>query len=205
MTRYLKIPLTAAATALALTATSVMAQSYPSDFAGLDADKNGQVTFAEYSAALKTSGMSRTAAAQQFTKISAGDAIITEEELSLALAFQDQPYALQNINGGANISYAATAPEIEPPVTEVQETPILESEPIIAKDAPADIMTETPTPEVDIIREAIPEMTEPITAATEPEIIMEEVASEIPEADIVEPEEIGDVLLEEDLEPQPEG
>jgi len=206
MTRYFKTTLTAAAALLAVTATSAIAQSYPSDFAALDTDKDGQVSFAEYSAIVKTSGVTTTAAAQQFTQISAGDAVITEEELSLALAFQDQPYALQNINNGADISYTSSAPAFEPPMSEVQDSPVTESAPVITEDAPAEIMIETPAPEVEIIREAIPETVEPTTTMTEPEIVQDAIEPEIPETEATdEPEGPGDVLLEEELEPQPEG
>jgi len=210
MTRYIKTTLTAAATIVALTATSAIAQTYPSDFAGLDADKNGQVTFAEYSKVVKTSGMTTTAAAQQFTRISPGDAIITEEELSLALAFQDQPYALQNINNDANISLVSTAPAFEPPVSEVQEAPVADAEPIIIEEAPAETVLETPAPEVEIIREPVPEVTEPTEAVTEPDVTLDTMEPEIteveaPETEMTEPEETGDILLEEELEPEPEG
>jgi len=133
MTRYVKTTLTAVAATLALTATSAFAENYPSDFTALDADKNGQVTFAEFSAVVKNNGLTTTAAAQQFTRISAGDAIITEEELSLALAFQDQPYALQNINNDANVSFVSAAPAFEPPVSEVQDSPVMDVRPLKSK------------------------------------------------------------------------
>lgn len=206
MTYRLKTTLIAASAALTLSATSAIAQSFPSDYTALDADKNGQVTFAEYSAVVKTSGLTTTAAAQQFTRISAGDAIITEDELNLALAFQDQPYALQNVNSGADISYASTAPEFEPPVSEVQDSPIMDAKPIVVEEAPADITIETPAPEIETPREPVPEMTEPTTAATQPKLILKEAAEpELPDAEIAAPEEAGDVLLEDELEPAPEG
>lgn len=205
MTRHFKTYLTTAAAVLTLTATSAWAQTYPSDFAALDADNNGQVTFAEYSAVVKTSGTTTTAAAQQFTRISAGDAVITEDELNLALAFQDQPYALQNINNEANVSFVSAAPEFEPPVTEVQDSPVTDSEPIIMEEAPVEVITDTPAPQVDIIRDPVPELKAPTVTTTEPEIIMEEVTPEMPDADITAPEEARDILLEEEVEPQPEG
>lgn len=191
MTRYVKTTLTAAIAALALTAASAIAQSYPSDFAALDADNNGQVSFAEYSAVTKASGLTTTAAAQQFTRISAGDAIITEDEFNLALAFQDQPYALQNFNNETSVSFVA-APDFEPPVNEVQDAPVMDTDPIETEEAPA--------PEVEIIREAVPKPVEPTIAVTEPEVM-----EEAPDSEMAEPEETGDVLMEEEAEPLPEG
>ena len=151
-------------------------------------------------------------AAQQFTRISAGDAVITEDELSLALAFQDQPYALQNVNAGANISYANTAPEFEPQVRPVEDAPIMESEPIVVEQAPAESVPEAPSPEMDIIREPVPEMTEPALASTPSEVITppEALISEVPDLETIDPEmaeplDDGDVFSEETVEPQPEG
>lgn len=207
MARRLKTTLITASAVMALAATSATAQMYPTDFAGLDADKNGQVSFAEYSKVVKTSGLTTTAAAQQFTRISAGDAVITEEELNLALAFQDQPYALQNVNDGANISYANTAPEFEPQVSDIQASPIMESEPIVVEQAPAESVPDAPSPEVDIIRAPVPEMVEPTVTSTPPEVITqpEGLETKVPVVEKVEPGDAGDVLLEETLEPQPEG
>lgn len=207
MTRYVKQTLIAASAVLALTATAASAQTFANDFAALDADNNGQVSFAEFSAVAKTNGLTTTAAAQHFTRMSAGDAIITAEEHSLALAFHDQPYALQNINGqninnDANVSYVSSAPEFEPPVSEVQDAPVADAKPIVTDKAPA--------PEVEVIREPVPEMTEPTVTATEPEVTFEPMAPEMPETGDVEikvpeAEDSGDVLLEEDPEPMPEG
>ncbi len=212
MTHRFKTTLITASAVMALAATSAMAQMYPTDFAALDADKNGQVSFAEYSKVVKTSGLTTTAAAQQFTRISAGDAVITEEELNLALAFQDQPYALQNLNAGANISYANTAPEFEPQVSEIEESPIMDSEPIAVEQAPAESVPDAPPPEVDIIRDPLPELTEPTLSSTPSQIITQPEAPnpERPELELAEPEmpapeDAGDILLEEASEPQPEG
>ena len=212
MTHRLKTTLITASAVMALAATSAMAQIYPTDFAALDADKNGQVSFAEYSRVVKTSGLTTTAAAQQFTRISAGDAVITEEELSLAIAFQDQPYALQNVNAGANISYTNTAPEFAPQVSEIEESPIMESEPIVAPQAPAESVPDAPSPEVDILRDPLPELTEstlastPLEVITQPEVLDPEMPElEIAEPEMPDPEDAGDGLLEEISEPQPEG
>jgi len=53
-------------------------------------------------------------------------------------------------------------------------------------------------------------MTEPTVTMTEPEVTLEPMAPEIPETDDVEievpeTEETGDVLLEDEPEPMPEG
>lgn len=212
MTHRLKTTLITAPAVMALSAIPAVAQIYPTDFAALDADQNGQVSFAEFSKVVKTSGLTTTAAAQQFTRISAGDAIITEEELNLAIAFQDQPYALQNMNAGASISYANTAPEFAPQVNEIEESPIGGSEPIVVEQAPAESVPDAPSPEVDIIRDPVPELTEPTLSSTPAEVITQpEVPTpEMPELELVEPEmpdpeDAGDILLEEASEPQPEG
>lgn len=207
MTHRLKTTLITASAVMALSVPLAVAQMYPTDFAALDADKNGQVSFAEYSKVVKTRGLTMTAAAQQFTRISAGDAVITEDELNLALAFQDQPYALQNLNAGANISYVNTAPEFAPQVSEIEESPIMESEPIVVEQAPAESVPDAPSPEIDIIRDPVPEMTEPALASTPLEVVTqpEALTPEIPDGETAEPEGDSDSHIDETLEPQPEG
>ena len=221
MTRSIKTTLSAAILAATLISAPALAGTYPTDFTALDADKNGQVTFAEYSAVVKTSGMTTTAAAQQFTRISAGDAVITEDELSLALAFEDQPYALQAVTGGQtdispDISYVS-APEFTPQVSEVQGSPVADAEPIIVE-TPAPEVTQTPAegtlimpePEINVVTEPVTEGLEPITASTVPEatpdvspIDLPEVEIGAPEPDLLETTESSDIL--EELEPEPEG
>ncbi len=205
MTRYIKTTLSAAILAAVLASTSAQAGTYPTDFTALDADKNGQVTFAEYSAVVKASGMTTTAAAQQFTRISAGDAVITEDELSLALAFEDQPYALQAVTGGQtdispDISYVS-APEFTPQVSEVQDSPVADAEPVgVETPAPETAIDGTaimPEPEINVVTEPVTEGLEPITASTVPEAAPDISPIELPEA------ESGDIL--EEPEPIPEG
>jgi hypothetical protein len=207
MTRYRKTTLSAAILAATLISVPALAGSYPTDFAALDADKNGQVTFAEYSAVVKTSGMTTTAAAQQFTRISAGDAVITEDELNLALAFEGQPYALQAVTGGQpDISYVS-APEFTPQVSEVQDSPVAVSEPIIIETpAPKTAMDGTvimPEPEINVVTEPVTEGLEPITASTVPEAAPDVSPIDLPEAEVPEAQDSGDIL--EELEPEPEG
>ena len=218
MTRYIKTTLSAAILAAVLASTSALAGTYPTDFTALDADKNGQVTFAEYSAVVKASGMTTTAAAQQFTRISAGDAVITEDELSLALAFEDQPYALQAVTGGQtdispDISYVS-APEFTPQVSEVQDSPVADAEPVgVETPAPETAIDGTaimPEPEINVVTEPVTEGLEPITASTVPEaapdispIELPEVEIGLPEPDVPEAQDSGDIL--EEFEPEPEG
>jgi len=214
MTRYIKTTFSAVILAAGLAGIPALAGPYPTDFSALDADKNGQVTFAEYAATAKTTGLTTTAAAQQFTRISAGDAIITEGELSLALAFEDQPYALQSITGGQSDISFVSAPEFEPQVSEVQNSPIADSEPVIvetpAPEAPIEGTVIMPEPEINIVTEPVPEGLEPTTASTSPEVTTDmepielpEAETGVPEPDIPEMEHSGDIL--EELEPEPEG
>ncbi len=217
MTRYIKTTLSAAILAATLISAPALAGPYPTDFTALDADKNGQVTFAEYSAVVKTSGMTTTAAAQQFTRISAGDAVITEDELSLALAFEDQPYALQAVTGGQtdtspDISYVS-APEFTPQVSEVQDSPVADSEPVVVETPVPQTLDDAaimPEPEINIVTEPVTEGLEPITASTVPEVTPDVSPSDLPEVEIGAPEpdlpettESGDIL--EEFEPEPEG
>ncbi len=222
MTRSIKTTLSAAILASACITAAALAGPYPTDFTALDADKNGQVTFAEYAAVVKTSGMTTTAAAQQFTRISAGDAVITEDELSLALAFEDQPYALQAVTGGQtdispdispDISYVS-APEFTPQVSEVQDSPVAASEPIIietpAPETAIDGTVIMPEPEINVVTEPVTQGLEPTTASTLPEtapdvspIDLPEVEIGLPEPDVPEAQDSGDIL--EELEPEPEG
>lgn len=75
--------------------TAIAAPAMASDFAALDTDANGEVSFAEYKAAALSQGKTTTLAAQEFTRLAQGDIAITEDEFFLAEALSDQPYALQ--------------------------------------------------------------------------------------------------------------
>jgi len=217
MTCILKTTLSAAVL-VALVSSPALAADYPTDFNAIDTDNNGQVTFAEYSSAVKANGVSTTQAAQQFTRMSAGDATITEDEFNIGLAFQDQLYALQAVTGGQTISFVASeAPLLEPQIHEVQDSPVADSEPIIApapvETAPSENIEITLEPETKVITEPVPEIIAPTTTSTSPEIILETQEPELPtielpkdemlETDLTEPETTD--ILEEEPAPQPEG
>lgn len=55
-----------------------------STFDALDTDDNARITFAEFSSYTESLGLTRTLAAQHFTSMSAGDAVITQQEWFLA-------------------------------------------------------------------------------------------------------------------------
>lgn len=56
----------------------------PSRFESLDASADGEISFAEFSDFTDALALSRTLAAQHFTRLSGGDAVITAQEWFLA-------------------------------------------------------------------------------------------------------------------------
>jgi len=153
-------------TVSAMAITAFASTAFAADFGTLDANADGQVTFAEYSAIATSEGKTKTLAAQEFTRMAQGDAILTEDEFFLADALADQPYALQTITVDAPIieepmpfepvetvapvetfeSYPSTVEVMEPPVeTETTEetAPVLENATI---DTPIEGDVETTEP-----------------------------------------------------------
>ncbi len=117
--------------------TALTAPAFAADFTTLDVNADGQVDFKEYKAVALKEGKTVTLAAQEFTRMAQGDAILTQDEFFLADALGDQPYALQPSSISEPMPYEATEtvnqvetfesfPEqveaIEPPVV-VEETP----------------------------------------------------------------------------------
>lgn len=71
--------------ALTFTAASLLAApAFAQSFETLDTNADGQVTFDEYRVHASAEGKTATLAAQEFTRMSAGDAIITADEMLLA-------------------------------------------------------------------------------------------------------------------------
>ena len=81
-----------------LSAIAIFAISGPAlaaDFAAWDTNADGQVSFDEYKTVSIAEGKTVTLAAQEFTRMAQGDAVLTQDEFFLADALADQPYALQ--------------------------------------------------------------------------------------------------------------
>ena len=170
------------ATAVTLVmSTAAFANNLPTDFAILDTDKNGSVSFAEYQAHSQTLGLSTTQAAQDFTRAAQGDALLTEEELSLALAFEDQPYALQ---GFAAPVVTSTEPAPLPVAEIVEDTPVTAYEPMVVETPPAEAEPDVIEPEVIVIEPDVIDAPLIEPEAIEPEIIEPEV-TETPLEDVM--------------------
>lgn len=167
--------LSLASATLALMAAPAFAGNLPTDFSALDKDANGTVTFAEYQAHSDAIGLSTTQAAQDFTRAAQGDAVLTAEELSLALAFEDQPYALQ---GFTNPTYVSSESLALPMATTVEDSPVMAFEPMTVK---------TPPPEETEVMIVEPEAMKPEaleTTPVEPEVI-EDSVTETPLEDVM--------------------
>jgi|GEM_PF-6925365 len=108
-------------------AAPVLAGDLPTDFAALDTNSDGRVIFSEYQAFAKAEGMSATEAAQDFVRAAQGDAVLTEEELNLALLMEGQAYALKPKN-----TPKAVIPLGPQPLSEVQD---VKEEPIYGYEA----------------------------------------------------------------------
>jgi hypothetical protein len=79
----------------ALAIFAIASPSLAADFATLDTNTDGQVSFDEYKFVALSEGKTVTLAAQEFTRMAQGDAVLTQDEFFLAVALADQPYALQ--------------------------------------------------------------------------------------------------------------
>lgn len=120
----MKTTLKVASSALAMSALTSTA--FATDFNALDANADGQVDFTEYKAVALTEGKTVTLAAQEFTRMAQGDAVLTEDEFVLASAFVDQPYALQP---SPTLEPASYEPMPFDPVETVKEVETFESYP----------------------------------------------------------------------------
>jgi len=81
-----------------LSAIAIIAMTGPAfatDFATLDANADGQVSFDEYKTTAVYEGKTATLAAWEFVRMAQGDAILTEGEFFLADALAGQSYAFQ--------------------------------------------------------------------------------------------------------------
>lgn len=181
--------ITLASAAFAVMSTSAFANNLPTDFYALDKDGNGTVTFTEYQAHSQSLGLSTTQAAQDFTRAAQGDALLTAEELSLALAFEDQPYALQSFAAPAEVS---SEPLALPVAETVEDSPVMAFEPMTVETPPveeAPVETEVIIVEPDMkepeVFDSAPMETRPVeTVPTEPEII-EDNLTETPLEDVM--------------------
>lgn len=190
--------------ALALTAIAGAASA--GDFATLDTNTDGQVSFSEYSAHAVTEGKTVTLAAQEFTRIAQGDAVVTKDEMLMATAFADQPYVLQNDAFITNPPPYAPLETVEPVETfesvpqsvEAVEPPVME-EPS-EEDAPTpekpDETTIEEAPELDATPIQEPALNEPIEPVTDLSIETE-TALEEAETDLKAPEVETEIEVEE--------
>lgn len=89
--------------------------AFAADFGALDANSDGQVTFAEYKAVTLTEGKTVTLLAQEFTRMTQGDAVLTEDEFWLSIASRDEPYTLQPMSISEPMPYESieTVTEVE--------------------------------------------------------------------------------------------
>jgi hypothetical protein len=86
--KSLKTSLKIAGSTIALSA--LVNTAFAADFGALDANSDGQVTFAEYKAVALTEGKTLTLLAQEFTRMTQGDAVLTEDEFWLSIASRDE-------------------------------------------------------------------------------------------------------------------
>lgn len=154
---------TTASAVLALMSAPAFANNLPTDFAALDADNSGTVTFEEYQVHSKAIGLSTTQAAQDFTRAAQGDALLTQDELSTALAFADQPYALQSFTDATNLP---SEPMPLPTAETVEDAPVISYEPMITETPPIESEPEIIIEESEVLEPEIlePEILEPIQA-----------------------------------------
>jgi len=189
--------------------TALTAPAFAADFATLDANKDGSVSFSEYRAIAETEGKTTTLAAQEFTRMAQGDAVLTEDEFFLAEALVDQPYALQSIPTSEVLTLD--------PVENVSTVETFESFPAeveaIEPPAPVEVQTDV-EPEITIeapIETPVESMDAPAKELNAP-VVMEKamtpdpvVAGEIETSDILE--DVTPELTEEpvDVTPMEEG
>lgn len=103
-------------------AGTAFAGALPTEFSKLDKNDDNQVSFAEYKLYAERAGVSQTEAAQDFVRAAQGDAILTEDELSLALLMEGKAYALKP--GTRPDSLAPLGPQPLSEVQDVKEEPI---------------------------------------------------------------------------------
>ena len=132
--------------------TAIAAPAIAGDFTLLDANSDGQVSFAEYKAVATANGKTVTLAAQEFTRMAQGDAVLTEDEFFLANALVDQPYALQSLT--------ATEPLLYVPVETVSDMEPVESYP--AKVEAIEPPVEAPEMSEDTTQTEDKNMSEPV-------------------------------------------
>ncbi|MEP4051189.1 MAG: hypothetical protein ABJN22_02980 [Litorimonas sp.] len=119
----------------ALAIFAIAGPSLAADFATLDTNTDGQVSFDEYKSAALTEGKTVTLAAQEFTRMAQGDAVLTQDEFFLGVALADEPYALQPglVSEPLGVESAATdyepmmfvePVETSPDATEMVEPPV---------------------------------------------------------------------------------
>ncbi len=105
----------------AVTGTA-FAGDLPTDFSKVDGNNDGQVSFSEYKTYADSAGLSTTEAAQDFVRAAQGDAVLTEDELTLALSVKEQAYALQS--GTPPSAAIPLGPQPLTEVLNVEEEPI---------------------------------------------------------------------------------
>ena len=175
--------------ALIAGAMSLMASTaFAGDFATLDANGDGQVSFAEYSVIAKQNGKSTTLAAQEFTRMAQGDAVLTQDEFFLAEALADQPYALQTITVSEPMPYTPTD-TIEAPLESQFE--VIESFP-----AAVEVMTDPPVAEEVTTNDMVTEDDVTDMVAPDPVFTPEPVMTETPAQ--MDSEVAGEVIMSDD-------
>jgi len=100
---------------LAVAGTSY-AGALPTDFSKLDSNNDSRVSFPEYKLYADSAGISATEAAQDFVRAAQGDAVLTEDELNLALLSKGKAYAIAP--GTTPVTAIPLGPQ---PLTEVQD------------------------------------------------------------------------------------
>lgn len=141
-------------TALATIAVIAIAgPALAADFAALDVNKDGQLSFDEYKVAATAEGKTVTLAAWEFTRMSQGDAVVTQDEFFFATALADDSYVLQPGLVSEPVAVDVAPMEFEAPVesssdaVEMMEPPDIDEEPVREENTtktPAPIIMEKP-------------------------------------------------------------
>lgn len=186
----------------ALAISAIAGTAAAVDFSTFDTDANGQIDFAEYKAIATKDGKTVTLAAQEFTSMSQGDAIVTEAEFLMAttnaaqnieteaMPFVD-PMAMDSIETVTPAEIFLDAPQSVAPVETGTENTITEWDTAVP-DVTSDSMTSTTEIEVE------PEVAGEVTTSddwTDVEIATPELTMEpdnVPETD-------ADIALEDDI------
>jgi|GEM_PF-5879613 len=122
-----RFTLLTAATA-ALLATPALAQT--ADFAAYDSNSDGQVSFTEYSKWATKDGLTTTAAAQRFIKMTNGQASLDESSFLIAMSSDPATYDQPIIQGATVSSTNTTVLDSQLPATHT-----VVSEPVISPPA----------------------------------------------------------------------